>query len=40
MITILYLTLPLIMYRLYCSLVGPVRRMYDWTINFLEIYEN
>ncbi len=37
MITILYLTLPLIVYNLYTYLSGPVRRMYDWTLNFLEL---
>lgn len=40
MITILYLTFPFIVYRLYCSLVGPVKRMYDRIINFFEIYED
>ena len=38
-ITILYLTLPIIVYKLYCVLEDPVRRMYDWTINFLELSE-
>jgi hypothetical protein len=36
-ITILYITFPLIVYRLYCVLKDPVVRMYDWTINFLEL---
>ena len=36
-ITILYLTFPLIVYKLYCVLKDPVKRMYDWTINFLEL---
>ena len=36
-ITILYLTLPVIVYNIYCVLRDPVRRMYDWTIKFLEL---
>ena len=37
MITILYITFPIIVYKLYCVLRDPVMRMYDWTLNFLEL---